>query len=111
MIGKQQQCFPLDIFLTLHLDAILVSGHPQLAVAPLEDSEGLAKQAVLRTSNEQTYLSLLRVLKKRLIRLPSVLIDMPWLPAGASCRRCLQGDRCAPRHGQQRWEPGHQPDR
>ena len=53
------------------------AGHPQLtalhlAVALLEDPEGLAKQAVLRASNEQTYLSLLRVLKKRLVRLPSV---------------------------------------
>lgn len=53
------------------------SGHPQLtalhlAVALLEDPGGLAKQAVLRASNEQTYLSLLRVLKKRLVRLPSV---------------------------------------
>ena len=53
------------------------AGHPQLtalhlAVALLEDPDGLAKQAVLRASNEQTYLSLLRVLKKRLVRLPSV---------------------------------------
>lgn len=42
------------------------------AVALFEDPEGLAKQAVLRNSNEETLRSILRVLKKKLVRLPSV---------------------------------------
>jgi ATP-dependent Clp protease ATP-binding subunit ClpB len=42
------------------------------AITLFEDPEGLAKQAVLRHSNDETLRSILRVLKKRLVRLPSV---------------------------------------
>lgn len=53
------------------------NGHAQiyplhLALALLEEDNSLGKQAVLRSVGEDGYLSLLRVLKKRLVRLPSV---------------------------------------
>ena len=53
------------------------NGHAQispvhLAIALFEDPEGLAKQAVLREGNDETLRSILRVLKKKLVRQPSV---------------------------------------
>lgn len=53
------------------------NGHAQispvhLAIALFEDPEGLAKQAVLREGNDETLRSILRVLKKMLVRQPSV---------------------------------------
>lgn len=43
-----------------------------IAIKLFEDPEGIARQAVLRNSNEETLRSILRVLKKKLVRLPSV---------------------------------------
>ena len=43
-----------------------------LAIFLFEDPEGLAKQAVLREGNDETLRSILRVLKKKLVRQPSV---------------------------------------
>ena len=43
-----------------------------VAIKLLEDPEGIAKQAILRNSNEETLRSILRVLNKKLVRLPSV---------------------------------------
>ena len=53
------------------------NGHAQispvhLAIALFEDPEGLAKQAVLREGNDETLRSILRVLKKKVVRQPSV---------------------------------------
>ena len=53
------------------------NGHAQispvhLAIALFEDPEGLGKQAVLREGNDETLRSILRVLKKKLVRQPSV---------------------------------------
>ena len=42
------------------------------AIKLFEDPEGIAKQAILRNSNEETLRSILRVLNKKLVRLPSV---------------------------------------
>ena len=36
-----------------------------------EDPEGLAKQAVMREGSDETLRSILRVLRKKLVRLPS----------------------------------------
>ncbi len=43
-----------------------------IAIKLFEDPEGIARQAILRNSNEETLRSILRVLKKKLVRLPSV---------------------------------------
>ena len=43
-----------------------------IAIVLFEDPEGLAKQAVLREGSDETLRSILRVLKKKLVRLPSV---------------------------------------
>ncbi|KAK9916599.1 hypothetical protein WJX75_004717 [Coccomyxa subellipsoidea] len=43
-----------------------------VAIKLLEDPEGIAKQAILRNSNEETLRSILRVLNKKLVRLPSI---------------------------------------
>lgn len=54
-------------------DMALENNHQQLApihlaVALFEDPEGIAKQAVLKVGNEDAYRSVLRVLKKALVR-------------------------------------------
>ena len=43
-----------------------------LAVVLFEDPEGIGRQAVLKCANEDTLRSIVRVLKKRLVRLPQV---------------------------------------
>jgi ATP-dependent Clp protease ATP-binding subunit ClpB len=53
------------------------SSHAQLtpvhlAVVLFEDPEGIAKQAVLKVGNEETLKSIIRVLRKKLVRLPAI---------------------------------------
>ena len=48
-----------------------------LAVVLLEDPEGLASQAVLKNANEETLRSILRVLKKKLVRVPPHSCNLP----------------------------------
>lgn len=43
-----------------------------MAIVLFEDPEGLAKQAVLREGSNETLRSILRVLKKMLVRLPAI---------------------------------------
>ena len=43
-----------------------------LAISLFEDPEGLAKQAVMREGSDETLRSILRVLRKKLVRLPAV---------------------------------------
>ena len=43
-----------------------------LAIALFEDPEGLAKQAVMREGSDEALRSILRVLRKKLVRLPAV---------------------------------------
>lgn len=43
-----------------------------LAIAIFEDNEGVGKQAAVKCAGEETYKSLLRTLRKRLVRLPAI---------------------------------------
>lgn len=43
-----------------------------LAIAIFEDPEGIAKQATIKVAGDETYKGLLRVLRKRLVRLPQI---------------------------------------
>lgn len=43
-----------------------------LAIAIFEDNEGIGKQAAVKSAGEETYKSLLRTLRKRLVRLPAI---------------------------------------
>lgn len=52
-------------------------GHQQitpihLCIVLFEDPEGLGKQAILNVANEETLRSILRLLKKQVVRLPSI---------------------------------------
>lgn len=54
-------------------DIALENSHQQLAaihvaVALFDDPEGIAKQAVLKIASEESYKSILRVLKRTLVR-------------------------------------------
>jgi ATP-dependent Clp protease ATP-binding subunit ClpB len=42
------------------------------AIVLFEDPEGIAKQAVLRNASEETLRSILRLLKKKLVKLPAI---------------------------------------
>ena len=56
-----------------------------LAVVLFEDPEGIGRQAVLKCANEDTLRSIVRVLKKKLVRLPQV--SPPPDQASTFCRR------------------------
>jgi hypothetical protein len=43
-----------------------------LAIVLFEDPEGIGRQAVLKCANKDTLRSIIRVLKKKLVRLPHV---------------------------------------
>ncbi|KAK9793452.1 hypothetical protein WJX73_009135 [Symbiochloris irregularis] len=61
-----------------------------LAVVLFEDEEGIAKRAILRLGNEETLRSVLRVLKKQLVRLPSIDPAPDQADLSASLRKVLQ---------------------
>lgn len=61
-----------------------------LAVVLFEDEEGVGKRAVLRVGNEETLRSVLRVLKKQLVRLPSIDPAPDQVDLSASLRKVLQ---------------------
>ncbi len=53
------------------------NSHQQLApvhaaITLFEDPEGIARQAVLKNADEETLRSILRLLKKKLVKLPAV---------------------------------------
>eukprot|EP00884_Botryococcus_braunii_P013589 jgi/Botrbrau1/22230/Bobra.168_1s0061.1 len=71
------------------------NGNPQLtpthlAVVLFEDPEGIAKQAVLKLGNEETLKSVIRVLRKRLVRLPAVDPAPDQVDLSADFRKLLQ---------------------
>lgn len=61
-----------------------------LAIVLFEDAEGISRQAVLRVSNEETVKSILRVLKKQMVRLPSVEPPPDQAELSSSLRKVLQ---------------------
>jgi ATP-dependent Clp protease ATP-binding subunit ClpB len=61
-----------------------------LAVVLFEDPEGIAKQAVLKLGNEETLKSVIRVLRKRLVRLPAVDPAPDQVDLSADFRKLLQ---------------------
>ena len=61
-----------------------------VAIVLFEDEEGISKQAVLRAANVETLRSILRVLKKQVVRLPSVDPPPDQADLSASLRKVLQ---------------------
>ncbi|KAK9844178.1 hypothetical protein WJX81_007123 [Elliptochloris bilobata] len=73
----------------------LEHGHQQvtplhLAIVVFEDSEGIGRQAVLKCANEDALRSIVRVLKKKLVRLPQVSPPPDQAEIGNELRKVLQ---------------------
>lgn len=61
-----------------------------VAVTLFEDPEGLAKTAVGKVGNEETWRSIVRVLKKKVVKLPSISPAPDEVFASSELRKCLQ---------------------
>lgn len=61
-----------------------------VATVLFEDPEGLAKTAINKFSNEETWRSVLRVLQRKVVRLPSISPAPDEVFASSELRKCLQ---------------------
>ena len=71
------------------------NGHQQvtpvhLAIVLHEDEEGIGKHVILRVANDETVRSILRVLKKQLVRLPTVDPPPDQADLSSALRKVLQ---------------------
>ena len=60
-----------------------------LALALFDDEDGIAKQAALKIGNVETYRSILRVLRRRMERLPTQQPAPDQIPPSAELRKTL----------------------
>ena len=70
------------------------AGNPELtplhlALALFDDEDGVAKQAVLKVNSVETYRSILRVLRRRMERLPTQQPAPDQIPPSAELRKTL----------------------
>ncbi len=70
------------------------AGNPELtplhlALALFDDEDGVAKQAALKIGNVETYRSILRVLRRRMERLPTQQPPPDQIPPSAELRKTL----------------------
>ena len=70
------------------------AGNPELmplhlALALFDDEDGVAKQAALKVGNVETYRSILRVLRRRMERLPMQQPPPDQIPPSADLRKTL----------------------